>query len=154
MMVCLGNICRSPMAAAVLATRVREIEGKSITVSSSGTSNWHEGQAANPPSQRTWEKAGYSHQHLASQITPERIANSDLILVMDRSNLQNVISMASDDEQKRIFLLRSFDVTAEHDEVPDPYGMADGAFQEVLEMVERAVDGLLSALGVANPSGT
>jgi len=50
--------------------------------------------------------------------------------------------------------LRAFDVAASHDEVPDPYGMADGAFEEVLEMVERAVDGLLNALGVVDPSDT
>jgi protein-tyrosine phosphatase len=153
MMVCLGNICRSPMAAAVLATRAREIRTKSIEVSSSGTSNWHEGQGANPPSQRTWEKAGYSYRHLASQITSERISAADLVLVMDKSNLRNVLALAPH-EGKKIFLLRSFDLTADHDEVPDPYGLADEAFEDVLGMVERAVDGLLSALGVANPSGT
>lgn len=154
MMVCLGNICRSPMAAAVLATRAREISSKSIAVSSSGTSAWHVGQGANPPSQRAWEKAGYRHEHLASQISPERIADADLVLVMDRSNLHNVMAIANKNDQKKIFLLRTFDSSAEHDEVPDPYGMADGAFEEVLGMVERAVDGLLSALGVASPSGT
>lgn len=154
MMVCLGNICRSPMAAAVLVTKVRDISSKSIEVSSSGTSNWHVGEGANPPSKRTWERAGYVHQHLASQITPERIATSDLVLVMDRSNLKNVIALAATEDQRKVHLLRSFDLTADHDEVPDPYGMADGAFEEVLGMVERAVDGLLNALGVANPSGT
>jgi len=154
MMVCLGNICRSPMAAAVLATKAREVLEISIEVSSSGTSNWHVGQGANPPSQRTWEKAGYVHKHRASQITQERIADSDLVLVMDRSNLRNVLAMATDDQHAKIHLLRSFDLSADHDEVPDPYGMADGAFEEVLAMVERAVDGLLSALGVADPSDT
>lgn len=153
-MVCLGNICRSPMAAAVLATKAREVSGISIEVSSSGTSNWHVGQGANPPSQRTWEKAGYVHEHRSSQISEKRIADSDLVLVMDRSNLRNVLAMATDDQHAKIHLLRSFDVLADHDEVPDPYGMADGAFEEVLAMVERAVDGLLSALGVADPSDT
>lgn len=142
------------MAAAVLATKAREISSKSIVVSSSGTSNWHVGEGANPPSQRTWEKAGYLHEHVASQITKERIAEADLVLVMDRSNLRNVIAMARDEEEKKIHLLRAFDVAASHDEVPDPYGMADGAFEEVLEMVERAVDGLLNALGVVDPSDT
>jgi protein-tyrosine phosphatase len=72
---------------------------------------------------------------------------------MDKSNLRNVLALAPH-EGKKIFLLRSFDLTADHDEVPDPYGLADEAFEDVLGMVERAVDGLLSALGVANPSGT
>jgi protein-tyrosine phosphatase len=154
MMVCLGNICRSPMAAAVLASKAQEITRMAIEVSSSGTSNWHVGEGANPASERTWEKAGYVHEHRASQITQERIADSDLVLVMDRSNLGNVIAMASDDQRRKIHLLRSFDATADHDEVPDPYGMPDASFEEVLEMLERAVDGLLSALGVADPSDT
>ena len=154
MMVCLGNICRSPMAAAVLATRAREITELEIVVSSSGTSSWHVGQGANPPSQRVWERAGYSHYHVASQIDGERIKESDLILVMDSSNHQNVLSMTESADQKKIFYLREFDSERDGLEVPDPYGLDDDAFESVLEMVERSVDGLLNALGVASPSDT
>lgn len=154
MMVCLGNICRSPMAAAVLATRARDIKEKEIVVSSSGTSSWHEGQGANPPSQRVWERAGYSHQHVASQIDGNRINESDLILVMDSSNHQNVLSMTEPESHEKIFYLRDFDSSGDGLEVPDPYGLGDDAFELVLEMVERSVDGLLNALGVANPSDT
>ena len=154
MMVCLGNICRSPMAAAVLATRARKIQEPQIVVSSSGTSSWHVGQGANPPSQRVWERAGYSHHHIASQIDSERIKASDLILVMDSSNHQNVLSMTEPADQKKIFYLREFDPKRGGLEVPDPYGLGDDAFESVLEMVERSVDGLLNALGVASPSDT
>ena len=154
MMVCLGNICRSPMAAAVLATRAREIEEFEIVVTSSGTSSWHVGQGANPPSQRVWERAGYSHRHIASQIDDQRINESDLILVMDSSNHQNVLTMTTPENQKKVFYLREFDSNRESLEVPDPYGLDDRAFELVLEMVERSVDGLLNALGVASPSDT
>ncbi|MFM8961665.1 MAG: hypothetical protein ACKOGQ_03795, partial [Actinomycetota bacterium] len=65
-MVCYGNICRSPMAAAVLHNKVAKIERPEITVDSAGTSNWHVGQGPNPPSKRTWEKAGYKFEHIAS----------------------------------------------------------------------------------------
>lgn len=142
------------MAAAVLATRAREITELEIVVSSSGTSSWHVGQGANPPSQRVWERAGYSHYHVASQIDGERIKESDLILVMDSSNHQNVLSMTESADQKKIFYLREFDSERDGLEVPDPYGLDDDAFESVLEMVERSVDGLLNALGVASPSDT
>jgi protein-tyrosine phosphatase len=144
------------MAAAVLATRARKITSKEIVVSSSGTSNWHVGQGANPPSQRVWEKGGYRHNHRATQTTPERIEASDLVLVMDRSNERTVRALARDEDQSKIFLLRAFDNSRDfgEDEVPDPYGMEDRAFQEVLHMVERSVEGLLNALGVVDPSGT
>jgi protein-tyrosine phosphatase len=154
MMVCLGNICRSPMAAAVLATRTRQIQSKRITVTSSGTSSWHIGQGPNPPSKRVWESAGYKYDHTASQITVDRIERSDLILVMDSSNHADVISIADPNHHSKIFYLRDFDQGVDDLEVPDPYGLGDDAFRQVLGMVERSIDGLISALGVADPSGT
>jgi protein-tyrosine phosphatase len=158
MMVCLGNICRSPMAAAVLATRAREIDRKRIIVTSSGTSSWHIGQGPNPPSKRVWERAGYSYDHSASQISVARIENSDLVLVMDSSNHSEVLEIADPKDHSKIFYLRQFDFVQNDSknelEVPDPYGLGDDAFERVLEMVERSVDGLLNALGVAAPSDT
>ena len=153
-MVCLGNICRSPMAAAVLATRAREIDTKEIVVTSSGTSSWHVGQGPNPPSKRVWERAGYSYEHIASQTSPERIERADLVLVMDSNNHANVLAIADPAHHSKIFYLRDFDISDDHREVPDPYGLSDDAFEQVLGMVERSIDGLLTALGVADPSGT
>ena len=154
MMVCLGNICRSPMAAAVLATRTRGIETKKIVVTSSGTSSWHIGQGPNPPSKRVWERAGYSYTHVASQTTPERIERADLILVMDSENYSNVLAISDPDHHAKVFYLRDFDLSDDLREVPDPYGRSDDAFESVLGMVERSIDGLLTALGVADPSDT
>ena len=147
-MVCLGNICRSPMAAAVLANRTKDWSAPKILVDSAGTSNWHVGEGPNPPSKRTWEAAGYKFEHVASQITEARMKKSDLILVMDRSNHQNVLALTDDVElHKKVHFLRDFDYTiAGEREVPDPYSLPDSAFQEVLEMVERAIDGLLQEL--------
>ena len=62
-MVCLGNICRSPMAAAVLANKAEKISEVRINVSSSGTSGWNVGQGPHPTSKLVWEKAGYLHSH-------------------------------------------------------------------------------------------
>ena len=154
MMVCLGNICRSPMAAAILNSKASKITEFNIVVTSSGTSNWHVGEGANPASERTWEKAGYRYHHVASQIDQIRIKNSDLLLVMDSFNFSEVQKIASIEDQKKIFYLRSFDQDASELDVPDPYGSTDQAFKEVLEMIERATDGLINALYAVAPSDT
>ena len=147
-MVCLGNICRSPMAAAVLANRTSTWNAPKILVDSAGTSNWHVGEGPNPPSKKTWEAAGYKFDHIASEMTAARMEKSDLILVMDRSNHRNVLSLTEDTElHGKVHFLRDFDYTIAGDrEVPDPYSLPDSAFEEVLGMVERSIDGLLQEL--------
>ena len=147
-MVCLGNICRSPMAAAVLHNKVASLTKPKIIVDSAGTSNWHVGQGPNPPSQRTWERAGYKYDHIASQFNYSRLVAADLVLVMDRYNFENVSSLVTNEsEESKIFYLRQFDPTAlDSHEVPDPYSLPDSAFEEVLGMVERATDGLIASL--------
>lgn len=146
-MVCYGNICRSPMAAAVLHHKVRQLKSPVITVDSAGTSNWHVGQGANPPSQRTWEKAGYQYTHIASQFDYGRLVAADLVIVMDDNNHHEVMRLATTDaEIAKVFYLRDFDEQADSREVPDPYSLPDSAFESVLEMVERSTDGLLRQL--------
>jgi len=156
-MVCLGNICRSPMAAAVLANKKASIKSPIITVDSAGTGPWHIGQGPHPSSKKIWEKAGYKHEHTAKQFTSNDFFVHDLILVMDSSNFHNVISLAATDEDRaKVFYLRSFDPdlqgidpnSADYFklEVPDPYNQSDEAYEATLAMVERAVDGLLAEL--------
>lgn len=134
------------MAAAVFATKAEVITRPRIRVDSAGTSRWHEGEGANPQSQKTWEQAGYRYDHIASHFTVERLKQSDLVLVMDRSNYENVIKLSDDAAlHKKVHYLRDFDYTiAGEREVPDPYSLPDRAFEEVLEMVERATDGLIA----------
>ena len=146
-MVCYGNICRSPMAAAVLRNKVNRIEKPVITVDSAGTSNWHVGQGPNPPSKKIWERAGYKYDHIASQFNYSRLVAADLVLVMDEDNHQAVSSLATtEEEQEKIFYLREFDVLQDSLIVPDPYSLPDSAFETVLEMVERSTDGLIAEL--------
>ena len=156
-LVCMGNICRSPMAAAVLSNRTAEWDKPKVVVDSSGTGAWHVGQGAHPTSQRVWEAAGYTYEHSARQFQSSDFFTTDLILVMDSSNFNNVINLAdSDDSRKKVFYLRSFDPSlASIDptssqfhklEVPDPYNQSIEAYQETLLMIEQAVDGLLQEL--------
>jgi len=156
-MVCLGNICRSPMAAAVLSNKALTVENLDIQVSSSGTSGWHIGQGPHPTSKLVWEKAGYQHDHKASQFKTNDYFVNDYILVMDSSNYENVLSLApSEEDRTKVFYLRSFD-PALHNvepssseyfklEVPDPYNQHEDAYREVLAMIESAVDGFIDHL--------
>ena len=136
------------MAAAVLHNKVKKIDTPKIVVDSAGTSNWHVGQGPNPPSKRTWEKAGYVYNHIASQFNYSRLVSADLVLVMDDHNHQEVSKyVTSDEEEGKIFYLRQFDPTGpESLEVPDPYSLPDEAFEKVLEMVEQATNGLIQQL--------
>ena len=153
-MVCLGNICRSPMAAAVLANKVRANKDFEIQVTSSGTSGWHIGEGPHPTSKLVWEKAGYLHDHKASQFKANDYFVNDYILVMDSSNYENVLTLApSQEDSAKVFYLRSFDPTLSHIdplssdyfklEVPDPYNQSEDAYRNVLAMIESAVDGFI-----------
>ena len=156
-MVCLGNICRSPMAAAVLAGKTADWTAPRIQVNSAGTGSWHIGQGPHPSSKKIWEAAGYKYSHTARQFAANDFFIHDLILVMDSSNYHNVISLAESEEQRsKVFYLRNFDPALKSIdpssadyfklEVPDPYNQSDEAYEETLAMVECAVDGLLLEL--------
>lgn len=155
-MVCLGNICRSPMAAAVLHNKTREITTPQFHISSSGTSQWHVGEDAHHLSRKTWEKAGYSYSHSARQFAISHFDSADLILAMDLTNRANILNGArNSSDREKVFMLRSFDPAlagidptssdGEKLQVPDPWGETIEAYQEVLAMIESATDGLINA---------
>ena len=156
-MVCLGNICRSPMAAAVLNQKSKTLSTPKILVSSSGTGNWHVGDGANPKSKLVWEQAGYFYNHTAQQFRPNFFAEQDLILAMDLTNRANILNLSQDTSHRnKVFMLRSFDPNlgaidvsrpeAEKLQVPDPYGEGISSFENVLKMIEAACDGLIDYL--------
>ena len=135
------------MAAAVLANRAAEIDKPEIVVTSSGTSSWHLGEGAHQLSEKTWKLAGYSHSHTARQFTAESFEEVDLILAMDQSNFANILQLARyEQDRAKVVMLRAFDSGADSIEVPDPWGNEIDAYQEVLEMVEAAITGLLKSL--------
>lgn len=149
--VCMGNICRSPMAAAILFNRKSEISAPKINVDSSGTGAWHVGEGPNPHSKQTWEKHGLKYDHTAKKFSKNDFYSSDLILVMDSSNYANVMALANEDVKHKVFYLRQFDpklrdAKIENLEVPDPYSLAIGHFEAVYEMIDTAVSGLLKEL--------
>lgn len=147
--VCLGNICRSPLAEGIFKHYVIKegLESK-IACDSAGTSSYHLGENPDSRTIRNARKNGIELDHKARQFKYSDFENFDYILAMDNSNLQNVLKLkpASDDKSK-IFLMRDFDDEAEgYKEVPDPYFGGDEGFQEVFEILERSNRNFLNHL--------
>jgi len=149
--VCLGNICRSPMAERVLAGELDRagLSGK-VTVESAGTGDWHLGEAMDSRARAELTRRGYDGSgHKARQIEPHWLARYDLLLAMDMENLANLRRMAGNeaDLANRIQLIRSFDPAAPAGaEVPDPYYGSPDDYVEVFELVEAAAKGLAAQL--------
>lgn len=150
-LVCLGNICRSPMAHVVLDDRlVRAGLDNQIAVVSSGTGGWHEGEAMDRRAAAVLRDAGYDpSRHRARTFSTDWYAEYDLLLAMDHSNRADMLEQAPTvAQQAQVRMFREFDPEASEgdDEVPDPwYGGADG-FRDVLAMVERTTDELIAQL--------
>ena len=153
--VCLGNICRSPIGEAVLRDRVEKAGlADRVTVDSAGTGDWHIGYPADPRAAATMTTFGYELEHQARQINPTWFSTIDLALAMDTENFKNLqvmLDAAGTDTELRMF--RSFDPTLkDHDhpsselDVPDPYYGGDESFVEVLRMIEVAADALVAEL--------
>ncbi len=147
-LVCLGNICRSPMADVVLRAKVAEagLAGR-VTVRSSGTGGWHVGEPMDPRAAATLRAGGYDgSDHRAQQLAASWLDEDDLVLAMDAANLTDVAALAGPDgHARRVRLLRDLDPEGPGD-VPDPYYGGDQGFTEVLAMVERCCDVLVTEI--------
>jgi protein-tyrosine phosphatase len=144
--VCLGNICRSPVAAAVFAERARAA-GLQVTVDSAGTSRYHLGEPAHPSSCAEAVRRGVAiDHHRAREFTPADFASFDVVVAMDRANERDLRRLAPDDEARgKIVLLRSFDPSPGADlDVPDPWGLPPSAYAEMFDIVEAACEGLVA----------
>jgi protein-tyrosine phosphatase len=151
-LVCLGNICRSPMAEAVLRAELgRRGLGDAVLVDSAGTGDWHAGHRMDSRARAALAGRGYDGSaHLARQVRPGWLADRDLILAMDRSNLADLRAVAGGRPGERVRLFRSFDPDSGQDaEVPDPYYGEGASFGSVLEMIETAAGGLADELAAA-----
>lgn len=150
-MVCLGNICRSPIAHVVLDHKLAEAGlDDRYSVVSSGTSGWHEGKPMDPRSAAVLTNAGYDpSRHVARTFTTDWYAEYDLLLAMDHSNRADMLELAPTvAQQSQVKLFRDFDpqATPHDDEVPDPYYGGPEGFDHVLEMIERTIDELVKEL--------
>lgn len=145
--VCLGNICRSPIADVVLRSKLAQAGlAHQASVDSFGTGGWHRGEPMDSRAGATLREAGYDgSSHQARQITAAQLAEFDLVLAMDRENRSDLRRLGHAGETT-IALFRDFDPQNPGADVPDPYyGGLDG-FEEVLRMVERTADVLVARL--------
>ncbi|MBP9022039.1 MAG: low molecular weight phosphotyrosine protein phosphatase [Spirochaetes bacterium] len=142
MFVCLGNICRSPMAEAVF-NHIAAEKGisDSVMAASSGTAGYHEGGNADSRTIKTLRSHGVPINHTAHKITKEDIAGYDLIFAMDSENLHNIERLAGGAD-KKIMLFRKFDPKGQGD-VPDPYYGSEADFEIVYEMCLRTCEKII-----------
>jgi len=160
-LVCLGNICRSPIADVVLSERVDEagLAGH-VTVASSGTGGWHVGDPMDPRAAAVLLAHDYDPSlHRARQFAGSWFDGHDLILCMDTRNLEDVSGVragAGPDLDERLRMFGDFDPVTPGGEVPDPYYGGPEGFEEVLAMVERTcatiVAGLQRVPGLGGPA--
>ena len=145
-LVCLGNICRSPMAHVVLEARIDEAGlGDRVEVTSSGTGGWHVGNPMDRRAAATLTAAGYDPtRHRARQYDATSAGSVDLVLAMDHDNLEDLGGVSP-----RVMLFRDFDPVGPGGDVPDPYYGGSAGFEEVLTMVERTSASLAILLAEA-----
>ncbi|WP_029037431.1 low molecular weight protein-tyrosine-phosphatase [Salinimicrobium xinjiangense] len=139
LMVCLGNICRSPLAEGILKSKV---DTNKIFVDSAGTGDYHIDEGPDP---RSVAIANQYDLDITSQrgrqFSVEDFDNFDRIYVMDMSNYHNVISLARNNEDKeKVSLILNEIFPGENVEVPDPYHGGEDGFQKVYEMLDQACD--------------
>ena len=146
--VCLGNICRSPTAEGVFRRYVEQAGlSDKISIDSAGTSDWHIDKTPDPRTQAAAAKRGYDLSTLRGrQASVEDFTEFDLILAMDKSNLDNLQRMASPEQRQKLKLFMEYSKNYDDDEVPDPYYGLGHGFDLVLDMVEDASKGLVDEL--------
>jgi protein-tyrosine phosphatase len=144
--VCLGNICRSPTAEAVMQRLVDDAGlGARITLDSAGTGGWHAGEPADPRTRAAADARGIAIHHRARRFVAADLDRFDLVLAMDRDNLDVIRRMIGGRATPTAQLLRAFDPQApEGAEVPDPYAGGASGFEHVLDLCERACRGLIA----------
>jgi protein-tyrosine phosphatase len=149
LMVCLGNICRSPLAEGILRLKL-EKHGidKKVTVDSAGTSSYHIGENPDSRTVANARQNGVDVSHLcARQFTVNDFDAFDRIYVMDSSNLNNVLELARNDkDRKKAELILNVIHPGLNMPVPDPYFGGEQGFQNVFQLLDEACEGIVNDL--------
>lgn len=138
-MVCLGNICRSPLAEGILKSKT---DPSKVWVDSAGTGHWH---VEDEPDKRSIAVAKKHNLDITTQrgkqFSAEDFDRFDIIYVMDNSNKENVLALAQNDEQRqKVTLILDELFPGENVDVPDPYFGGDSGFDNVYKMLDEACE--------------
>ncbi|GJH27539.1 low molecular weight protein-tyrosine-phosphatase [Caballeronia novacaledonica] len=146
--VCLGNICRSPSAEAVMRDLVERAKlAERIVIDSAGTGDWHIGEAPDERAQKAAKKRGYDLSKLRGrQVSDADFARFDLFIVMDDANATALTAVCPPEYRDKIRLLMEFATNDDSRVVVDPYFGGEEGFEKVLDQCEDACEGLLKAL--------
>ncbi|GAC1437300.1 MAG: low molecular weight protein-tyrosine-phosphatase [Solirubrobacteraceae bacterium] len=143
--VCLGNICRSPTAEAVMRSLAKREGLHELELDSAGTSGWHVGAAPDPRASAAAAARGIELSGSARQVTVGDFSRFDLLVAMDTDNERDLLALAPDAEARaKVRRLRSYEPSASAPGVPDPYHGGARGFDRVLDIVEAGCRGLLA----------
>lgn len=146
-MVCLGNICRSPMADGLLRMKVEQ-EGLNVEVDSAGTSGYHIGEAPDPRMRATAKSMGVNIDDLsARQFIQADFDRFDIIYAMDESNRDNMLRLArNDNDKQKVKLILNEIYPGQNMSVPDPYYGGEQGFTHVFNLLDEATSKIISDL--------
>lgn len=149
MTVCLGNICRSPAAEAVLIHELEKAGLDHVSVTSAGTAPWHVGNRPHEMTIEEGEGRGYTFSTVGVQFLPELFDEADLVLAMDSTNEQDLLALArTPQDAAKVVRLGAFasDAADGARDVPDPYNGPRAGYTSMYDQLEDAVSGLVRAL--------
>lgn len=146
--VCLGNICRSPLAEALFKHKVKQLKiDQKYEADSCGTGDYHIGSQPDLRTIRSALDNGVEIFHACRQLTVNDFSEFDFILAMDKSNHANIMRMAKlSDTQSKVFMMREFDYLKPGADVPDPYHGDEVDFKKVFDILNRSLDGFIAHL--------
>ncbi|MCB9196051.1 MAG: low molecular weight phosphotyrosine protein phosphatase [Flavobacteriales bacterium] len=143
LMVCLGNICRSPLAHGILEQKLTD-RGINAYVDSAGTNGFHNGELPDSRSMEIALRKGLDISHQRSrQITKQDLRDFDLIYVMDQSNYNNVLRIASEDQYDKVKMIMNESQPGKNISVPDPYYGGAQGFENVHNMLDEACEAII-----------
>ncbi|MDF4838020.1 low molecular weight phosphotyrosine protein phosphatase [Vibrio parahaemolyticus] len=145
LVVCMGNICRSPTGEAVLRAKAEEL-GVDVDIDSAGTSGYHTGNTPDSRAMAAGKQRGYSFKGMrARQVSVQDFEDFDLVLAADKANLADLLDICPAEHRHKVSLFLSHS-NSSYDEIPDPYYGGDDGFELVLDLIEEASVAVLQKL--------
>ncbi|EGQ7684696.1 TPA: low molecular weight phosphotyrosine protein phosphatase [Vibrio parahaemolyticus] len=145
LVVCMGNICRSPTGEAVLRAKAEEL-GVDVDIDSAGTIGYHTGNTPDSRAMAAGKQRGYSFKGMrARQVSVQDFEDFDLVLAADKANLADLLDICPAEHRHKVSLFLSHS-NSSYDEIPDPYYGRDDGFELVLDLIEEASVAVLQKL--------